>query len=147
MFACFDLGLKLFHFLLLLLKQIIPLILRILLSQFFNSLCFLYFENFELFAVVLGFFDSLVDRHQLFIHLHLFQSSFWLDFDILNSTIKFLIQHLHLFFMIIFQKFDAHKAFVFVLVEFLFPRPIKFLQLLISNFNILSQLVFLNICS
>ena len=49
--------------------------------------------------------------------------------------------------MIILEEFDSHQTFVLVLLELLLPLSIKILKLLITDLNILSELVLLDVGS
>lgn len=49
--------------------------------------------------------------------------------------------------MVVFQVLYAHQAFLLVFFELLLPLSVKFLQLFITNINILAQLILLNVRS
>ena len=139
-----DFGLQLFHLLLLLVQQIVSLVLSILLPQLLNSLRLLDLENLELLSVVLCFFDSLIDGDQLFVLLHFFERGLGLDLDVLDSAVQFLVEHFHLLLVVVLEVFDAHQALVLILLELSLPLPVELLQLVITNFYVLSQLMLLD---
>ena len=47
--------------------------------------------------------------------------------------------------MIVFEILDTHETLLLILLKFLFPLTIKLLKLLITNVNIFSELVFLDV--
>lgn len=49
--------------------------------------------------------------------------------------------------MVVLEQLNAHHALFLVLVELLLPLPVELLELLVSDFDVLAQLVFLNISS
>ena len=145
MLSCLDLGLELFHFLLLLLQQIGSLGLRILLPQPLNPLSLLNLKNLELFPVVLRLLNSFIDSNKLLILLHLLQSCLWLDLDIFNGTVQLLVEHLHLLLVVVLEPLYPHETLILIIFKLLFPHAVEFLELLISNINIFPQLLFLNV--
>ena len=143
--SCLDLGLELFHFLLLLLQQIGSLGLRILLPKPLNPLSLLNLKNLELFPVVLRLLNSLIDSNKLLILLHLLQSCLRLDLDIFNGTVELLVEHLHLLLVVVLEPLYPHQTLILVIFKLLFPHAVEFLQLFIPNIDVLPQLLFLNV--
>ena len=95
-----NFGLQLHQLFLLCCLKGPSLLVCVFLPQFFDSFSFKHFEFFQLFAVVHGFFNALVDSDQLLCILHLFE--FWsrLDLSSFDSSVQFRVQHFHGIFVV-----------------------------------------------
>lgn len=121
MATCLDFSLQLIHFFPLTLEEVLTLLVRVLLSQQLYALGLLVLEVFQLFAVVLCLLDSLVYGDEGFIVLHFFEAGVGLDVGSLDGAVQLLIQHVHLFLVLVLQIVHFHQRVIFKLLELRLP--------------------------
>lgn len=144
---CINLHPELLQIFLKLLVQLLSLFLNVELSHFFNSFFLSNLKISQLLSIVLGFFDSFINRHELFLTLHLLELGNWLDFNSFNSSIQPLVQGFNLLFSRSMKLLCFSQLLFLKLLHCLQPSIIELQQLLISYLNVLLELIPLNVGS
>ena len=126
-------------------QQLFALVFSVLLSEVLNSFLLRNFEGLELFAVVHGFVNALVNRHQFFVVLHDLESGVWLYLRSLDGAVQLAVQVFHLLLVIDLEAVDFLERLFFVLLETLLPGAVEVLQVLLADLHVLAHLVLLDV--
>ena len=102
------------------------------------------FKIFELFPVVLSFFDSTIDGCQLLFVLILFQLWNWFDFNDFNRSFEPTIQLHQFLFMLILKRLQLLKPIFLKFIKLLSPLVIEFLQSFLPNVLVFFELTILD---
>ena len=98
-------------------------------------------------GAICNLIDPFINCNKLLVILHNFQPRIRLDLGMLHSSVKLTIEGLHLLLMIDLQILNSFHGFLLVYSEFLIPRSVELLHVVLSNCDIFSHLCSLNICS
>ncbi len=139
-----NLSVKLFEFLLCVLEELLLLFLDVKFPHFLHSDGLADFQIFELFPVILRFFNPTIDSSQFLFVLILLQLGNRLDFNDLHRSLEPVIQLHQLLLMLIFKRLQLLEPILLEVIQLLSPLIIEFLQSLLTNVLILLELTILD---